>query len=191
MSPVFVNTVDADRSVMMESVRAALRFRRRNYDIPLYLISLLCLIWGTGFLMRHIWYFFVPYLLAAAFIGYALLSYRIPMLKLLAAIKGCSPNGSAGMIEFNTNFSESSVDIRIDGTSHFISYGAVSALIESEHLLTLVIGDKSFTPISVPMDKSTLSAEQRINFILFLRRRNPQLRVLLWHDKNKSRAKAY
>ena len=188
MSPVFVNTVNADRTVMLESVRAALRFRRKNLDLPFGILSLLCLVWGTGFLVRGIWYFFIPYLLAVAFIGYALLSYRIPMLKLLHAIKGCSPASKCGMIEFNTLFSESSIDIRIDGESHFLGYSAISALIESDNLLTLVIGDKSFTPVSVPMDKSTLSVEQKIEFLMFLRRKNPAMRIMLKHTKKRPTA---
>ena len=69
------------------------------------------------------------------------------MLKLLKAIQGCSPTSGSGMIEFNTLFSESSLDVRIDGQSHFLSFSSISALIESENLLTMVIGDKSFTPI--------------------------------------------
>ena len=186
MSPVFVNTVNADRSVMLESVRAALRFRRRNFDVPVGILSVLCLIWGTDFLIRGIWYFFVPYLLAVSFVCYALLSYRIPMLKLLNAIKGCSPHSERGMIEFNTLFSESSLDIRIDGESHFLPFSSISALIESENLLTLVIGDKSFTPISVPMDKSTLSTEQKIAFLMFLRRKNPGMRIMLFHSKKQT-----
>ena len=185
MSPVFVNTVNADRSVMLESVRAALRFRRRNYDVPIGILSVLCLIWGTGFLIRGDWYFFVPYLLAVAFVCYALLSYRLPMLKLLSAIKGCSPHSQNGMIEFNTLFSESSLDVRIDGESHFLPFSSISALIESENLLTLVIGDKTFTPVSVPVDKSTLSVEQKLAFLMFLRRKNPQIRILLRHEKNR------
>ena len=183
MAPVFVNTVNADRSVMLESVRAALRFRRKNLDVPFCILAALCLIWGTWFLIRGIWYFFVPYLLAAFFIAYTLLSYRFPMLKLLKAIEGCSPASNSGMIEFNTLFSESSIDIRIDGQSHFISYTSISALIESENLLTLVIGDKSFTPISVPIEKSALSVEQKIEFLLFLRRKNPGMRIMLRHRK--------
>lgn len=188
MSPVFVNTVNADRAVMLESVRAALRFRRRNLDVPFCILSALCVVWGTGFLIRGIWYFFVPYLLAVFFVGYALLSYRIPMLKLLQAIKGCSPASDRGMIEFNTLFSESSIDIRIDGESHFLPFSAISALIESERLLTLVIGDKSFKPVSVPLDKSALSVEQKIAFLLFLRRKNPTMRILLRHTKNRPAA---
>lgn len=183
MSPVFVNTVNADRSIMLESVRAALRFRRKNLDVPIGILSVLCLVWGTGFLIRGIWYFFVPYLLAAFFVCYALLSYRFPMLKLLKAIKGCSPRSEGGMIEFNTLFSEASVDVRIDGVSHFLPFSSISALIESENLLTLVIGDKSFSPVSVPMDKSPLSVEQKIEFLMFLRRKNPGMRILLCHSK--------
>ena len=185
MTPVFVNTVNADRTVMLESVRAALRFRRRNLDIPVGILSVLCLIWGTGFLVRGIWYFFIPYILAVFFVGYALLSYRIPMLKLQKAIEGCSPHSDKGMIEFNTLFSEASLDIRIDGKSHFLPFTSISALIESENLLTLVIGDKSFSPVSVPMDKSTLSVEQKLAFLMFLRRKNPQMRILLRHEKNR------
>ena len=184
MAPVFVNTVNADRSVMLESVRAALRFRRRNLDVPFFILAALCLVWGTWFLIRGIWYFFVPYLLSAFFVAYVLLSYRFPMLKLLAAIKGCSPSSSSGMIEFNTLFSESSIDIRIDGESHFLTYSSISALIESENLLTLVIGDKSFTPVSVPISKSALSVDQKIEFLLFLRRKNPGMRILLQHKKS-------
>ncbi len=183
MAPVFVNTVNADRSVMLESVRAALRFRRRNLDVPFCILSALCLVWGTWFLIRGIWYFFVPYLLSAFFIAYLLLSYRFPMLRLLKAIKGCGTSSGSGMIEFNTLFSDSSIDIRIDGESHFLSYSSVSALIESENLLTLVIGDKSFNPVSVPIDKSELSVDQKIEFLLFLRRKNPGMRILLKHKK--------
>ncbi len=183
MAPVFVNTVNADRSVMLESVRAALRFRRRNLDVPFCILSALCLVWGTWFLIRGIWYFFVPYLLSAFFIAYLLLSYRFPMLRLLKAIKGCGQSSGSGMIEFNTLFSDSSIDIRIDGESHFLSYSSVSALIESENLLTLVIGDKSFNPVSVPIDKSELSVDQKIEFLLFLRRKNPGMRILLKHKK--------
>ena len=183
MAPVFVNTVNADRAVMLECVRAALRFRRKNLDVPFCILSALCLVWGTWFLIRGIWYFFVPYLLSAFLIGYALLSYRIPMLKLLKAIESCSPASSSGMIEFNTLFSESSIDIRIDGESHFLSFSSISALIESENLLTLVIGDKSFTPICVPIDKSALSVDQKISFLLFLRRKNPGMRILLKYSK--------
>ena len=183
MAPVFVNTVIADRAVMLESVRAALRFRRRNLDVPFCILAALCLVWGTLFLIRGIWYFFVPYLLSVFFVAYVMLSYRFPMLKLLAAIKGCSPSSNSGMIEFNTLFSESSIDIRIDGESHFLTYSSVSALIESENLLTLVIGDKSFTPVSVPINKSALSVEQKIEFLLFLRRKNPGMRILLQHKK--------
>ncbi len=186
MAPVFVNTVNADRSVMLESVRAALRFRRRNLDVPFCILCALCLVWGTWFLIRGIWYFFVPYLLSAFFIAYVLLSYRFPMLRLLKAIKGCGPSSGSGMIEFNTLFSDSSIDIRIDGESHFLSYSSVSALIESENLLTLVIGDKSFTPVSVPIDKSELSVDQKIEFLLFLRRKNPGMRILLQHKKASS-----
>ena len=186
MSPVFVNTVNADRAVMLESVRAALRFRRRNLDVPFCILSVLCLVWGTLFLIRGIWYFFIPYLLSFFFITYALLSYRLPMLKLLRAIEGCSPASSSGMIEFNTLFSEGSLDIRIDGESHFLSFSSISALIESDNLLTLVIGDKSFTPISVPIDKSALSVEQKIEFLLFLRRKTPGLRIMLKHSKSKT-----
>ncbi len=186
MSPVFVNTVNADRTVMLESVRAALRFRRRNLDVPFCILSALCLIWGTWFLIRGIWYFFVPYVLSVFFVAYALLSYRLPMLKLLRAIEGCSPASGSGVIEFNTLFSEGSLDVRIDGESHFLSFSSISALIESENLLTLVIGDKSFTPISVPIDKSALSVEQKIEFLLFLRRKNPGLRILLKHRKNRA-----
>jgi len=186
MSPVFVNTVNADRAVMLESVRAALRFRRKNLDVPFYILSVLCLIWGTLFAIRLIWYFFVPYILAAFFVGYTLLSYRLPMLKLLKAIKECSPSSTSGMIEFNTLFSESSIDVRIDGESHFLPFSSVSALIESENLLTLIIGDKTFTPISVPLDKSTLSVEQKIDFLLFLRRKNPGMRIMLNHQKKHS-----
>ena len=185
MSPVFVNTVNADRTVMLESVRAALRFRRRNLDVPFCILSVLCLVWGTWFLVTSVWYFFVPYLLAAFFVAYALLSYRIPMLKLLKAIEGCSPASGSGMIEFNTLFSESSLDVRIDGESHFLPFSSISALIESENLLTLVIGDKSFSPISVPLDKSTLSVDQKIAFLLFLRRKNPGMRILLNHKKKR------
>ena len=43
MAPVFVNTVNADRSVMLESVRAALRFRRKNLDVPFCILAALCL----------------------------------------------------------------------------------------------------------------------------------------------------
>ena len=184
MAPVFVNTVNADRSVMLESVRAALRFRRRNLDVPFCILSALCLVWGTWFLIRGIWYFFVPYLLSAFFIAYLLLSYRFPMLRLLKAIKSRGPSSGSGMIEFNTLFSDSSIDIRIDGESHFLSYSSVSALIESENLLTLVIGDKSFNPVSVPIDKSALSVDQKIEFLLFLRRKNPGMRILLKHKKS-------
>lgn len=186
MSPVFVNTVNADRSVMLESVRAALRFRRKNLAIPFFILSILCIVWGTWFLVHREWYFFVPYILAAFFVGYVLLSYRLPMLKLLRAIERCSPASEHGMIEFTTLFSESSLDVRIDGTSHFLEYSSVSALIESEKLLTLVIGDKSFTPVSVPLDKSTLSVDQKIAFFLFLRRKNPGMRIMLRHDKTRS-----
>ena len=168
---------------MLESVRAALRFRRKNLDLPFGILSVLCLVWGTGFLIRGIWYFFVPYLLAAFFVCYSLLSYRFPMLKLLKAIEGCSPRSEGGMIEFNTLFSEASVDVRIDGVSHFLPFSSISALIESENLLTLVIGDKSFSPVSVPMDKSPLSVEQKIEFLMFLRRKNPGMRILLFHSR--------
>lgn len=186
-SPVFVNTVNADRAVMLESVRAALRFRRKNLAIPFLILSMLCVVWGTWFLVRHhVWYFFVPYLLAAFFLGYTLLSYRLPMLKLLKAIERCSAAPGRKMIEFNTLFTESSLDIRIDGTSHFLEYSSVSALIESDNLLTLVIGDKSFKPVSVPLDKSSLSVEQKISFLLFLRRKNPGLRIMLRHDKTRT-----
>ena len=186
MSPVFVNTVNADRAVMLESVRAALRFHRRNLDVPFCILSALCLIWGTWFLIRGIWYFFIPYLLSVFFVAYTLLSYRLPMLKLLKAIESCSPASGSGVIEFNTLFSEGSLDVRIDGESHFLSFSSISALIESDNLLTMVIGDKSFTPISVPIDKSALTVEQKIEFLLFLRRKNPGLRILLKHGKSKS-----
>ena len=51
MSPVFVNTVNADRAVMLESVRAALRFRRKNLDAPFFILAALCVVWGTWFLI--------------------------------------------------------------------------------------------------------------------------------------------
>ena len=95
MAPVFVNTVNADRSVMLESVRAALRFRRRNLDVPFFILAALCLVWGTWFLIRGIWYFFVPYLLSAFFIAYVLLSYRFPMLRRRSCWRNGRPSSTA------------------------------------------------------------------------------------------------
>ena len=80
----------------------------------------------------------------------------------------------------------SAYDVNIDGIYYNLDVENKTQLGIGKNLLTLVIGDKSFTPVSVPIDKSELSVDQKIEFLLFLRRKNPGMRILLQHKKASS-----
>lgn len=175
MGPLYANKVTINESLLLESARCAVRYRSRTYSALMLALSLLSLLVGTYFLMQIRWYFFFGYLLAACFLYFALFSYILPVRRVYRSIRHASEDTG---VCFATQFSDTSLDVSIDGISSVIPYDSVTALVESAHLITLVIGNRTFLPSCIPLDKALFSSE-KLDFVLFLKRRIPNLHVRL------------
>lgn len=175
MGPVYVNTLDVTEQLLLESANAAIRFRRRSQSAILTALALLSLLVGTYLIMQMRWYFFIPYIIAVCFLFFSRYAYRIPVRRVYRSIRGADGTRN---VRFVTSFTDRSVEISIDGISNVIPYSRITALVESPNLLTLVIGESEFLPSCIPLNK-TLFAGERLDFVLYLRRRVPALRVKL------------